>query len=166
MLLPGQAVTSSSGGRSTGNGSSGASSRTGAKDDAPAPHAEPTGHAGTQTSAGDGGFDAGALGLPTEPAAIVRYLTHRYRGVGEKTAESLVERFGADLFRTLKDDPDAIKDAVTPKRAEQVLEAWAVDFERRSGRRGGAPAEQAESRGGDRGRRGGRRRGSKGRGES
>ena len=31
--------------------------------------------------------------------AIVRYLTHRYRGVGEKTAESLVERFGPDLFR-------------------------------------------------------------------
>lgn len=117
-------------------------------------------------SSSGGAFDPGDLGLPTEHAAIVRYLTHRYRGVGEKTAESLVERFGPDLFRTLKDDPDAIRDAITPKRAEQVLEAWKVDYERRSGRRGGGAPESSESRGGDRGRRGGRRRGSKGRSES
>jgi len=78
-----------------------------------------------------------------------------------------VERFGLELFRVLKDDPDAIRDAVTPKRAEQVLEAWKVDYERRSVRRGGGGAsEPSEGRGNDRGRRGGRRRGSKGRGES
>ncbi|HSW28304.1 MAG TPA: NYN domain-containing protein [Longimicrobiales bacterium] len=121
--------------------------------------------------AGDGALDAEALGLPTEPAAIVRYLTHRYRGVGEKTAEALVERFGADLFRVLKDDPDAIAAAVTPKRAEQVLEAWKIDFERRSGRRSGgtgASGEAPEARSGssERSRRGGRRRGPRGRGAS
>ncbi len=118
--------------------------------------------------AGGGSFDGEALGLPTEPAAIVRYLTHRYRGVGEKTAEALVERFGADLFGVLQDDPEAIAAAVTPKRAEQVLEAWKVDFDRRSGRRTGGAGEAPEGRSApaDRSRRGGRRRGPRGRGTS
>jgi uncharacterized protein (TIGR00288 family) len=119
----------------------------------------------------DGGdFDAAALGLPSDPAAIVRYLTHRYRGVGEKTAESLVERFGAELFRVLRDDPDAISAAVTPKRAEQVLEAWRGDYERRMARRagGGGSSGDAESASADRsGRRGGgRRRGSRSRADT
>ena len=116
----------------------------------------------------NGDFDAAALGLPTDPDAIARYLTHRYRGVGEKTAESLVERFGTDLFRVLRDDPDAINDAVTPKRAEQVLDAWQIDYERRLGRRsgGGNGAAVGEGRSERGGRRGGRRRGPRGRTES
>jgi uncharacterized protein (TIGR00288 family) len=95
-----------------------------------------------------GGSDAGAptaeaagaavefdqLGLPSDPGAIVRYLTHRYKGVGEKTAEALVEKFGPQIFRTMHEDPDAIARAVPPKRAEQVLEAWRADFERRTSR--------------------------------
>jgi hypothetical protein len=110
-------------------------------------------------------FDASALGLPSEPDSITRYLTHRYRGVGEKTAESLVERYGADLFRVLRDDPDSITAVVTPKRAEQVLEAWRIDYERRTGR--GKDAERGDGRSGERSpRRGGRRRGSRGRDES
>ncbi len=89
---------------------------------------------------GDGdreALDASALGLPTDPDAIVRYLSHRYRGVGEKTAETLVERFGTGLFATLRDRPEAISEAITPKRAEQVLEAWKADYERRTARSGG-----------------------------
>jgi uncharacterized protein (TIGR00288 family) len=73
------------------------------------------------------------LGLPSDPGAIVRYLTHRYKGVGEKTAETLVETLGADIFRTMQEDPDRIATIVPPGRAEQVLEAWKSDFERRSG---------------------------------
>ncbi|MDE0899330.1 MAG: NYN domain-containing protein [Longimicrobiales bacterium] len=73
------------------------------------------------------------LGLPSDPGAIVRYLTHRYKGVGEKTAETLVETLGADIFRTMQEDPDRIGTIVPPGRAEQVLEAWKSDFERRSG---------------------------------
>jgi hypothetical protein len=64
---------------------------------------------------------------------MVRYLTHRYKGVGEKTAETLVERFGSDLFRTMHEEPDAIGRAIPAKRAEQVLEAWRSDFDRRTG---------------------------------
>ena len=73
------------------------------------------------------------LGLPSDPGAIVRYLTHRYKGVGEKTAETLVETLGAGIFRTMQEDPDRIGTIVPPGRAEQVLEAWKSDFERRSG---------------------------------
>jgi uncharacterized protein (TIGR00288 family) len=80
-----------------------------------------------------GSVDFGSLGLPSEHGAMVRYLTHRYKGVGEKTAETLVERFGSDLFRTMHEEPDAIGRAIPAKRAEQVLEAWRSDFDRRTG---------------------------------
>ncbi|MDH3424393.1 MAG: NYN domain-containing protein [Gemmatimonadota bacterium] len=73
-----------------------------------------------------------SLGLPSEPDAILRYLTHRYRGVGEKTAETLVAQFGSDLFKTLQEDPAAIERVIPANRAEQVLEAWRSDYERRT----------------------------------
>ena len=110
---------------------------------------------------GSAALDAPALGLPTDPDAIVRYLAHRYRGVGEKTAESLVERFGADLFRVLRDDPAAIAAAVSPKRAEQVLEAWGLDYQRRLARVSGDGGGSSSG-----GRRGGDDRGERQRGGS
>jgi uncharacterized protein (TIGR00288 family) len=92
----------------------------------------------------EGPADVSTLGLPSEPDAILRYLTHRYRGVGEKTAETLVEHFGAGLFDTLANDPDAIGRVIPANRAEQVLEAWQADFERRTGAKdGGGGAEHA-----------------------
>ena len=96
---------------------------------------------------GSGSLDASALGLPTDPEAIVRYLAHRYRGVGQKTAESLVDRFGADLFRVLRDDPAAITATVTTKRAEQVLDAWSLDYERRRARVAEGEGESTSGRG-------------------
>jgi uncharacterized protein (TIGR00288 family) len=77
------------------------------------------------------------LGLPNDPGAIVRYLTHRYKGVGAKTAETLVDHFGTGLFATLHGDPDAIARVVPVGRAEQVLEAWRADYARRTGQNGG-----------------------------
>jgi uncharacterized protein (TIGR00288 family) len=73
------------------------------------------------------------LGLPTDSGAMVRYLTHRYKGVGAKTAETLVERFGAGLFATMHTNPDAILAAVPSHRGEQVLDAWRSDYARRTG---------------------------------
>jgi hypothetical protein len=84
-----------------------------------------------------GSSDMEGLGLPSDPGAIVRYLTHRYKGVGEKTAETLVDRLGADLFRTMQENPDEIARIVPPKRAEQVLDAWRSDYERRTALKGG-----------------------------
>ena len=96
------------------------------------------------------------LALPSEPGAIARYLTHRYKGVGEKTAETLVEALGADLFRTMHEDPDAIARIVPKNRAEQVLEAWRADYERRAaahaGRSGGDEGSGGRSRSRGRGR--------------
>jgi hypothetical protein len=97
------------------------------------------------------------LGLPSEPDAIIRYLAHRYKGVGEKTAETLVETFGAALFATLRDDPEAVARVIPAGRAEQLLEAWNADYERRTSSRsvnGGG-----EKNGGRRGRGRGRSRG-------
>jgi hypothetical protein len=97
------------------------------------------------------------LGLPSEPDAIVRYLTHRYKGVGEVTAQMLVEKFGSGLFAALRDDPDGVASIIPAGRGEQLIEAWKIDFERRTGLRdGGSP-----TNGNDRPE--GRRRGGRGR---
>ena len=115
---------------------------------------------GASPSSGEG-TAIDSLGLPSDPGAIVRYMTHRYKGVGEKTAETLVDRLGTDLFNTLHERPESIASIVPPGRAEQVLEAWRSDYERRTGgnrsdgdsgggnaRRGGG-REQGRGRGGD-----------------
>ncbi|MGD8362877.1 MAG: NYN domain-containing protein [Gemmatimonadota bacterium] len=82
----------------------------------------------------DADLDPGRLGLPTDGSAIISYLTNSYRGVGKKTAESLVEAFGSDVFAVLKDEPERIEPIVTGKRAEQLLSAWEADFNRRAER--------------------------------
>jgi hypothetical protein len=51
--------------------------------------------------------------------------------VGEKTAETLVEHLGSNLFRTMQENPDEIARIVPRGRAEQVLDAWRSDYERR-----------------------------------
>jgi uncharacterized protein (TIGR00288 family) len=102
------------------------------------------------------------LGLPSEPGAIVRYLTHRYKGVGEKTAETLVDQLGADIFRTMHENPDAIAQIVPPGRADQVLEAWRSDYERRTS----ASRSSGSGSGGGSSRRGDGRGRSRGRGRS
>ena len=95
--------------------------------------AEREGSTGPRDDAeGDGEkIDLAELALPTEPDAIVRYLTHRYKGVGQKTAETLVERFGPGIFETLRDEPRAVASVIPQGRAEQLLEAWRADYERR-----------------------------------
>ena len=118
----------------------------------------PEGHAREGYGAAAPTGEIGSLGLPSDPEAIVRYLTHRYRGVGQKTAETLVEHFGAGLFETLASDPAAIERVVPANRAEQVLEAWTSDYERRTG-----PKETGAAGEHDGGRRRGRGR-SRGRG--
>ena len=76
-------------------------------------------------------FDPKALRLPTEPAAVRRYLANRYRGVGEKTAATLIDNFGPELFRILAEEPGRLKGVIPPKRAEQLLTAWNKDYDTR-----------------------------------
>jgi hypothetical protein len=87
------------------------------------------------------GVDVEALGLPTDPEAQIRYLTNSYRGVGQKTAEALVERFGEELFTVLQNEPGRLERVVPHNRAEQLLEAWRADYQRRAAKGGGTPGE-------------------------
>ena len=106
-------------------------------------------------------LDPSTLGLPTDTEAQVRYLTNRYKGVGKKTAEKLVEGFGEDVFAVLQEEPQRVQDLIPQARAENVLEQWKADFDRRTGHGG----EKAPDRGdrSNREQRGPRGRGGEGR---
>ncbi|NNM33294.1 MAG: hypothetical protein HKO53_09515 [Gemmatimonadetes bacterium] len=85
--------------------------------------------------------DLKELGLPSSPEAMTSYLANRYRGVGQKTAETLVASLGTGLFDVLQNQPDRVKSLVGESRAEQVLAAWREDHRRRVERVSkGAPA--------------------------
>ena len=73
-------------------------------------------------SSGGSHADIGGLGLPTNEEAIVSYLTNCYGGAGKKTAETLVEAFGADIFVVFETQTGRIAEIV-PRRAPQVLAA-------------------------------------------
>ena len=77
-------------------------------------------------------YDAKALGLPTTVPSIKSYLANRYKGVGVKTAERLVEHFGAEVFKVLHDEPDRVRKVLSRARADTVLSQWANDLQRRS----------------------------------
>ena len=96
--------------------------------------------------AGPPKFDWKALELPTSAASIEKYLAHRYKGVGVKTAERLVKHFGTDVFKVLQHEPERVRKVLPRLRADSVLTSWATDFERRrralerkAGARGGPP---------------------------
>jgi hypothetical protein len=112
-----------------------------------------------------GPLDIGALGLPTDGPALIRYLTNSYKGVGSKTAERLVEEFGAGLFEVLHNEPDRLRSVVRASRVDQLLEGWKADLGRRSQRaEGEAQDEGPEKRGSQSRRRAGR--GTRGRGRT
>ncbi len=77
-------------------------------------------------------FDPAGLGLPTEASAVQRYLANRYRGVGAKTAERLIEAFGDRVFHVLHDSRDKVEGVLPRSRAAKLVEAWQEDFDRRS----------------------------------
>ena len=80
-------------------------------------------------------IDTTGLGLPTSEGAIVSYLTNSYGGVGKKTAETLVEAFGADIFVVFETEPGRVAEIV-PRRAPQVLAEWKADLARRAEKSG------------------------------
>ncbi len=87
----------------------------------------------TRTPATDAGaFDAKALELPVAETAIRSYLANRYKGVGVKTAERLVEHFGADVFKVLQHAPERVGKVLSRARTGTVLAEWEKDYKRRS----------------------------------
>ena len=86
---------------------------------------------GTVPAASGEKLDLEALGLPTSPDSMVRYLVNSYKGIGEKTAETLVEKFGPGLFEVLQNEPRRLEDVLPKRRIAQILEGWSADLARR-----------------------------------
>ncbi|MDX1568224.1 MAG: NYN domain-containing protein, partial [Longimicrobiales bacterium] len=123
-ILPGQIVQKGASGQKSPGGDRGSSG-------AGAPG--PTG-AGVATAPSTEVVAPEQLGLPTDEESVIRYLTNSYKGVGEKTAETLVEELGSDLFSVLQRQPERIRDVLPSNRAEQLLDAWQEDLSRRKER--------------------------------
>lgn len=100
---------------------------------------------GKRSSELERAFDPDDLGLPTEEGAVIRYLSNSYQGVGQKTAEALIEEFGADgVFNGLDAHADRVKELLgAGRRTELLLEAWQRDFSRRKGAGEGQTVESA-----------------------
>ncbi len=81
-----------------------------------------------------GVVDPEKLRLPTGRESVVKYLTNSYGGVGKRTAETLVDALGDQLFQVLHTEPSRVEQILPPARAERVLAGWRADFERRSAR--------------------------------
>ncbi len=116
----------------TGQSDAAGNSRPSVEDPSAGRSAPPAPEGGPQAPAPSGGdVDAKDLGLPTTSDSMISDLANRYRGVGQKTAETLVEALGTDLFNVLQNQPDRITGLVGESRAEQVLTAWREDYGRR-----------------------------------
>jgi exodeoxyribonuclease V alpha subunit len=67
------------------------------------------------------------IALPATVQGIEAYLgSTMIDGVGPKTAEAIVEHFGADTLDVLDDEPERLQevDGVGPKRAASIAESW------------------------------------------
>jgi uncharacterized protein (TIGR00288 family) len=119
-----------------------------------------------QEAAAEPQFSAAELGLPRDRDSIQAYLINSYKGVGTKTAESLLDAFGDDVFRVLQEEPARVGEVLGDRRAGTVMENWTADLERRQeaaqpspGEATPEPAAEAEAPTKKRARRGGRGRG-------
>src|SRR4051794_39137182 len=64
---------------------------------------------------------------PTTLAGIEKYLgSGLIKGIGEVTAQRIVERFGLDTLKVLDDEPHRLKEVsgLGRKKAEALVEAW------------------------------------------
>ena len=77
---------------------------------------------GDAASAGaDTTGDAGAGS--SEDGDVVEHMVKNYAGVGRKTAEALVDAFGAKVFTVIDEQPDRITNVLPEHRAQAVIEA-------------------------------------------
>ena len=74
-------------------------------------------------------------GADADADEIVQHMRERYSGVGEKTAQKLVDEFGEDTLSVIDEDPRRVENLLPKHRAEAVLQARAA--ERQSEREAG-----------------------------
>jgi uncharacterized protein (TIGR00288 family) len=145
-------------------------------DEAPArktPPRQPAKKAARKASPGSDSIDAAELGLPRAAGEIARYIATNYKGVGPKSVEALLERFGAGrIFDALQNRPDEVRSIMGTGRGDRLLQAWTADLAARRAGGDGKATDAADDhdggetptgnasgrtrRGGRRGRRGGR----------
>src|SRR5690606_24660650 len=119
------------------------------RQEAPAPTAAGEPAAGTAPTAEAAVVSAAPAGesFPTDPAAVIARLSS-YKGVGRTTAEALIEALGAEnVFPTLRDAPDRIREVLGGRRAERLIAAWQAEASAAVARTAAAaaPAEAAET---------------------
>jgi len=95
-------------------------------------------HAGSPEG-GDGSAGASHTGSSSdaapevagdEPATgAVDHMVKNYAGVGRKTAEALVDAFGAEVFAVIDEDPSRITRVLPEHRAQAVIEAREAERE-------------------------------------
>lgn len=66
-----------------------------------------------------------------EDAGLIAFLSGLVSGVGKKTAERIVNHFGAETVEVLSDSPGRLSEIMRPTLASQLANAWAENFERR-----------------------------------
>lgn len=71
---------------------------------------------------------------PATENGVVRFLKSSLKGVGEKTAEALVKRFGVAVLDILDTDPDRLREVktITKKRLADMVESWRTQREVKS----------------------------------
>jgi hypothetical protein len=65
------------------------------------------------------------VNAPAETVAqqAVEHMVRSYPGVGKRTAEMLVERFGTDVFGVIDREPNRIREVLSDGRAKTVIAA-------------------------------------------
>ncbi|MDD3312864.1 ATP-dependent RecD-like DNA helicase [Pseudodesulfovibrio sp.] len=63
---------------------------------------------------------------PATENGVIRFLQSSIKGVGEKTATVLVERFGVGVLDILDDDPEQLLSVkgISPKKLVDIVESW------------------------------------------
>jgi uncharacterized protein (TIGR00288 family) len=88
------------------------------------------------------------LGMPTDADGVRSYILGRYKGVGHKTVDALVEAFGAtDLFGALDASPERVREVLGgSRRADLVLDAWKADRAQRAELAASKPATESAAK--------------------
>jgi uncharacterized protein (TIGR00288 family) len=114
----------SRGGRGRGRG----------REEAPAAEAQPVAEApaveapAAEAPRAPAAFDPAALGLPSDRGGIVERIAS-YNFVGRATGEALVDAYGPEVWRTLDENPDAVRELLGARKARPLLEQWGTERE-------------------------------------
>jgi uncharacterized protein (TIGR00288 family) len=91
--------------------------------------AKDAGSRGSSRPAVPAAISAVALGLPSDPAAMVDYMATSYKGVGPKSVQTLIDTFGAGkLYDALEKQHDRIIEVMGTSRGENLIDAFADDL--------------------------------------